>query len=86
MQLITGGVHGVRRQQRVTFAVLAVSVSAFALLQSLIVPVLPTIQEQYGPFETAPNTQLVTADDAYDPPPVDLGANLNVDFVYEVSE
>ena len=37
----------VRRSRRVTFAVLAVSVSAFALLQSLIVPVLPTIQEQY---------------------------------------
>jgi MFS family permease len=37
-----------RRQQRVTFAVLAVSVSAFALLQSLIVPVLPTIQAQYA--------------------------------------
>ncbi|CAN5678676.1 MFS transporter [soil metagenome] len=33
--------------QRVTFAVLAVSVSAFALLQSLIVPVLPTIQQEY---------------------------------------
>jgi MFS family permease len=47
MQLKTGGEHGVRRQQRITFTVLAVSVSSFALLQSLIVPVLPTIQEQY---------------------------------------
>ena len=36
-----------RRQQRVTFAVLAVSVSAFALLQSLIVPVLARIQVEY---------------------------------------
>ncbi|MBU1801884.1 MAG: MFS transporter, partial [Actinobacteria bacterium] len=35
------------RQQRVTFVVLAVSVSAFALLQSLIVPVLQTIQVEY---------------------------------------
>ncbi len=48
MQLIPGAVHDVRRQQRITFAVLAVSVSAFALLQSLIVPVLPTIQEEYA--------------------------------------
>lgn len=40
--------HAVRRRRRVTFVVLAVSVSAFALLQSLIVPVLPTIQQEYG--------------------------------------
>ena len=37
-----------RRKRQVTFAVLAVSVSSFALLQSLIVPVLATIQGQYG--------------------------------------
>ncbi len=36
-----------RRQQRVTFAVLTVAVSAFALLQSLIVPVLARIQVEY---------------------------------------
>jgi MFS family permease len=40
--------HALRRRRRVTFVVLAVSVSAFALLQSLIVPVLPTIQQEYG--------------------------------------
>lgn len=36
-----------RRQQRITFAVLTVAVSAFALLQSLIIPVLSRIQEEY---------------------------------------
>ncbi len=36
-----------RRRQRVTFAVLTVAVSAFALLQSLIVPVLARIQVEY---------------------------------------
>lgn len=47
MQPIPAASGDERRQQRITFAVLAVSVSAFALLQSLIVPVLPTIQEKY---------------------------------------
>jgi MFS family permease len=37
-----------RRQQRITFAVLTVAVAAFALLQSLIVPVLARIQVEYG--------------------------------------
>ena len=36
-----------RRQQRTTFAVLTVAVSSFALLQSLIVPVLARIQVEY---------------------------------------
>ena len=36
-----------RRQQRITFAVLTVAVGAFALLQSLIIPVLSRIQEEY---------------------------------------
>lgn len=36
-----------RRRQRVTFAVLTVAVSSFALLQSLIVPVLAQIQVEY---------------------------------------
>ena len=47
MQLVLDAHRADRRRQRVTFAVLAVSVSSFALLQSLIVPVLSTIQEQY---------------------------------------
>ncbi len=38
--------HGTARAHyQVTFAVLAASVSAYALLQSLVTPVLPTIQE-----------------------------------------
>lgn len=36
-----------RRQQQVTFAVLTVAVGSFALLQSLIVPVLAQIQREY---------------------------------------
>ena len=36
-----------RRRQRVTFAVLTVAVGAFALLQSLVVPVLSLIQVEY---------------------------------------
>ena len=36
-----------RRQQRVTFAVLTVAVASFALLQSLIVPVLAHIQVEF---------------------------------------
>jgi len=34
----------VRTHYRVTFAVLAGAVAAYALLQSLVIPVLPTIQ------------------------------------------
>ena len=44
--------------------------------------------EQYGPFEAAPSTQLMNltqSDATYDPPPIDVGTNLNVDLVYEVS-
>ena len=36
------------RRPRLTFAVLAISVSSFALLQSLIVPVLATIEREFG--------------------------------------
>jgi len=36
-----------RQQQRITFAVLTVAVGSFALLQSLIVPVLAQIQQEY---------------------------------------
>jgi MFS family permease len=42
-----------RLRKRLTFAVLAVAVSSFSLLQSLIVPVLPTIQRE---FSTDQNT------------------------------
>ena len=42
-----------RTHHQVTFAVLAASVSAFALLQSLVTPVLPTIQED---LHTTQNT------------------------------
>lgn len=41
-----------------------------------------TIQAQYGPFEETPPPP-TNADPTYDPPPVDLGADLSVDFVYE---
>ena len=43
--------------------------------------------EQYGPFEVARSTQLMNLTQSnitYDPPPVDLGTNLDVNFVYEV--
>ena len=43
-----------------------------------------TIKEQYGPFEL-PDPQFDSPDPTYDLPPVDLGTNLDVDFVYEVS-
>jgi len=35
-----------RANYRVTFAVLAIGVAAFALLQSLVIPVLTTVQHQ----------------------------------------
>jgi EmrB/QacA subfamily drug resistance transporter len=37
---------GVRGNHRVTFAVLAMGVAAFALLQSLVIPVLTTVQQE----------------------------------------
>jgi EmrB/QacA subfamily drug resistance transporter len=37
-----------RAHHKMTFAVLAAGISAFALLQSLVIPVLPTIQEALG--------------------------------------
>jgi EmrB/QacA subfamily drug resistance transporter len=37
---------GVRGNHRVTFAVLALGVAAFALLQSLVIPVLTTVQQE----------------------------------------
>ena len=45
-----------------------------------------TIYEQYGPFEAASTPPMRSDDAKYDPPPVDLGTNLNVDLVYEVSK
>jgi len=41
-----------RARHRVTFAVLALGVAAFALLQSLVNPVLPTIQEELQSSQT----------------------------------
>ncbi len=41
-----------RRTEVVTFLVLAIAVSSFALLQSLVVPVLATIQEEYDTSQT----------------------------------
>ena len=41
-----------RAHYRVTFAVLTVGVAAFALLQSLVIPVLPTIQVSLGTTQT----------------------------------
>ena len=49
-----------RRQQRITFAVLTVAVGAFALLQSLIIPVLSRIQEEYD-TDQATVTWVLTA-------------------------
>ena len=37
-----------RARQRLTFAVLTLAVTSFTLLQSLIIPVLPLVQEHYG--------------------------------------
>jgi EmrB/QacA subfamily drug resistance transporter len=42
------GTTGRRAPRQLTFAVLATGVMAFALLQSLVIPVLPTIQETLG--------------------------------------
>ena len=42
------GGTGRRAPRQLTFAVLAAGVLAFALLQSLVIPVLPTIQEELG--------------------------------------
>ena len=39
---------GRRAPRQLTFAVLAAGVLSFALLQSLVIPVLPTIQEELG--------------------------------------
>lgn len=47
-------------RRRVTFAVLAVSVSSFALLQSLIVPVLTTIEREFA-TDQATVTWVLTA-------------------------
>jgi len=44
-----------------------------------------TIQEQYGPFEETPPPP-TNSDPTYDRPPVDLGTDLSVDFVYEALE
>jgi MFS family permease len=49
-----------RGRQSITFAVLAIAVSSFALLQSLIVPVLARIQIEYGTDQTTV-TWLLTA-------------------------
>ena len=52
MQRMAGGRRrgrtGRRAPRQLTFAVLAAGVLAFALLQSLVIPVLPTIQEELG--------------------------------------
>src|SRR6202041_2848417 len=42
-----------RPHYNVTFAVLAVAIAAFALLQSLVAPVLPTIQEHLHTSQSA---------------------------------
>jgi MFS family permease len=50
MQLTPPG--GLRGRREITFAVLAVAASSFALLQSLIVPVLATIQVEFHTSQT----------------------------------
>ena len=42
-----------RAHHQLTFAVLAIGVSAFALLQSLVIPVLPTIQRELHTTQSA---------------------------------
>jgi EmrB/QacA subfamily drug resistance transporter len=49
-----------RRSTRATFAVLATGVLAYAMLQSLVTPVLPTLQHAYGTSQTTV-TWLLTA-------------------------
>ena len=46
-------VGGGRAHHQVTFAVLSLGVAAFALLQSLVVPVLTTVQHLGGTVEPA---------------------------------
>jgi EmrB/QacA subfamily drug resistance transporter len=46
-------VAGRRAHYQVTFAVLALGVSAFALLQSLVIPVLPTVQHELHTSQSA---------------------------------
>lgn len=41
-----------RGDYRLTFAVLTVGVAAYALLQSLVTPVLPTIEKALGTSQT----------------------------------
>ena len=41
-----------RRSTGATFAVLATAVLAYAMLQSLVTPVLPTLQHAYGTSQT----------------------------------
>jgi EmrB/QacA subfamily drug resistance transporter len=49
-----------RRRQLVTFAVLTTAVSSFTLLQSLIIPVLPLIQDHFGTTQNT-STWVLTA-------------------------
>src|SRR5579859_2002055 len=44
---------GGRARYQVTFAVLAMGVAAYALLQSLVIPVLTTVQEQLHTTQSA---------------------------------
>ncbi len=49
-----------RGDHRVTFAVLAAGVAAYALLQSLVVPVLTTIQKQLRASQDTATSVLTT--------------------------
>jgi MFS family permease len=49
-----------RRRQAVTFAVLTVAVGSFTLLQSLIIPVLPLVQDHFGSTQST-TTWVLTA-------------------------
>ena len=57
---MTTQVHAPRRRQLVTFAVLTLAVGSFTLLQSLIIPVLPLIQEHFGTNQNT-STWVLTA-------------------------
>ena len=46
-------VGSVRGRHQVTFAVLALGVGAFALLQSLVIPVLTTVQQELHTSQSA---------------------------------
>jgi EmrB/QacA subfamily drug resistance transporter len=56
----TAGTSGPRTHYLLTYAILAVGVASFALMQSMTVPVLPRIEEQFGSNQST-TTWVLTA-------------------------